>query len=59
MKIRLTLDEVIEACAEFAARKTDYLSSTKDIIDSQYFIIKDQEGKQIDYETVEFEFDAG
>jgi len=59
MKVRLTNEEVITACAEYAAKKTNFNASEESIVDSQYFIIKDADGKELDYDVVEFEFDAG
>ncbi len=56
MKIRLTHDEVIQACAEYASKNTAYTTLEKSIIESQMFIITDVDGNSVVYETVEFEY---
>lgn len=58
MKIRLSHDEVTQACAEFAAKNTDYKTSVEGITDTQYFVITDQLGTVLEYESVEFEYEA-
>lgn len=58
MKIRLTHDEVIEACANYAAAKTKFIPLEPSIIDSCYFVITNENNVDAIYETVEFEFVA-
>lgn len=58
MKVRLSYEEVIQACAEFAAKHTDYKTLEDAISDTGYFIIKNSNDERIEFETVEFEYEA-
>jgi hypothetical protein len=59
MQIRLTYDEVIKALSEYASKRIDFRETAESIENTHVFIVEDNEGKQVEYNSVEFEFACG